>query len=203
MQKEVNQAAERLRIPVNVARVFDFESTCKPAKGWCMFKDGVNYGSPCETKKSLLIGYDLLSLAGLRKRERQLREKGITAHRCRIVTEKASKLFAVARNGAIQFSSVEWSTFCEHETDIDQIAQASFQSACGWIANQHAELERSVLHQYWFTLCGSPNRWLPCDKRRRRTHERLIEGCVHIMHSMGYSIVPVAVLKALGVPDAV
>lgn len=90
-----------------------------------MFKDGKPYGSPCETKKSLLIGYDLMPLMGLRRMERRLATKGIVPHRCEVVSDPTSTLFAVARNGKIERDSVAWSTFCDYETTLRQTTTAT------------------------------------------------------------------------------
>ena len=160
-------------------------------------KDGKPYGSPCETKKSLLIGYDLMPLMGLRRMERRLATKGIVPHRCEVVSDPTSTLFAVARNGKIERDSVAWSTFCDYETTLRQIAGASFSSACGWIGCRHEEYE-NPLKAYWYTLSSKADRWLPTDLRRTRTYQRLIVDCVETIRSMGYSLVPVSIEPANG-----
>ncbi|MEM9645417.1 MAG: hypothetical protein AAF989_10510 [Planctomycetota bacterium] len=191
-------------IPAVAKPAFDFETTHEPCRGWCMWKDGKPYDSPCKTKRRLLIGYDLMPLMGLSRMERYLAKKGITPHRCQVVSDPSSTLFAVAHGGAIQRESVEWSTFCQYETKQTRIAQSSFSSACGYVrhreepkkSDREADPQIVKLGRYAWVLSSDADRWMPTDKRRISTHRRLISDCAQILRSLGYSIVPVSVVPA-------
>lgn len=187
-------------IPTEARPAFCLKPTESSVKMWCMFKDGKPYGTPCRTKRDLLIGYDLMPLHGLRKCERLMAARGITAHECAVSTCYDSPLLAVSLAGELQPDSVSWSVPCNHETRLRQIAGASFNSACGWVAK---ELELSqpddskVLSRWSWTLTDyKRDRWVVKDKRRASTTRNLIRQCADIFQRCGYRIIPIRISQS-------
>ena len=187
-------------IPSEAKPAFSLHPPGSTAKAWCMFKGDASWGTPARTKRSLLIGYDLMPLNGLAKCERLLAKNGIHARRCEITTCDCSTLLGVTHHSNLKVDSCCWSTFCDYENRLRQIAGASFDSACGWVGD---EIEKTHLNDArtlvaWFmTLTDyKVDRWTVRDKRRATTTRKLIADCAKVFQRHDYRIVPVRVLAA-------
>ncbi len=186
-------------IPPEARPAFCLDPPESTARAWCMFKDRVRWGTPERTKRSLLIGYDLLPLAGLSKCERSLAEKGIVASRCVMSTCRQSRCLAVAHRGKLQVDSCCWSTFYHGKAGepLHQITGYSFSIACGWVAQRletTARREAQTLATWRFTLSDyTVNRWTVKDKRRASTTRKLLAACAAVFQKHDYRVVPVIV----------
>ena len=190
-------------IPPEARPAFCLDPPRSSVRAWCMFRNGRAWRSPERTKRSLLIGYDMIPLHGLRRCERLLAERGIIARRCTIETAAESTLLGVSRYGDLQRDACCWSTFGAAYTDcrgrLRQIAGASFSLACGWVATQldrtpHWDDARTV-RRWRHTLTDyTVDRWTVKDKRRATTTRRLIAQCAAVFERHDYRIVPVRIV---------
>src|SRR5712691_419624 len=100
--------------------------------GWMMWQDGKPYGIPngwSETKRSLLIGYDLMPLRGLDETEQVMAAKGKVTRETlvEIATEEEHDCYGAVVNGQFVPHMLDWSV-C-HDT-----AEKTFESTAFYFA---------------------------------------------------------------------
>lgn len=199
----IRQQRARRSIPAWARPVF--AKTAEPSRvGWCMLKNGKPHGTPCTTKRSLLIGYDMIPLLGLRKMERRLESKGITAHRMRVVACPSSTVFCAAVGGVLDLKAAEWSVCCDYVCGKVNRAAVTFRGACGWMRAASGKVVRFDLSESQAAALGqvwmghhrdSGDCWSQEDRRRTPTFERYGKLAVEAFLEHGVTLVPCEFVK--------
>jgi hypothetical protein len=149
-------------------------------------KQGFN-DTPCRIKKSLLIGYDMMPLRGLRKTEKVLMSKGFIATKCRVVPDENSQLFGVAINGYVSMAAAEWS--------VMGTADRCFMSTCGWLADKALTQDIGIaMKMVWTTSIGQA--WEPTDRRTIPTFTRRLLVATQELRRLRAMLVPVSIVEA-------
>jgi hypothetical protein len=180
-------------------------AVASPQLGWMMFKDGKPHDHGlCESKRSLLIGYDMMPLRGLEQTEEVLRKKGIVACEAEvsIVAEGEQDCYAATIDGRFSLAMLEYS-ICAHVKEHVVKGVASFlgRDSRGFTRDKDGLLsreEQETCHHYWLFMLGAYK-----DGRRKSTYRKLQQEISAIFASKHIEIVPIKYvpLKEQGAGD--
>lgn len=130
----------------------------KSVIGWGMWQGKkLHSGRVYCTKRSMLIGYDLMPLRGLVKTERFLASKGIIACRTevRAIRRRPGCVWSIAVDGELSRYALEWSA-------IHDEPERCLKSACGMFEHHYTEKDLAftpeeirTLNIYWW-MFGYP-----------------------------------------------
>lgn len=151
-------------------------------RGWAMFKDGKPHTCTLEkTKRSLLIGYDLMPLRGLAKTEKHLRSKGYEAKRAtaRIATDgEPFDAIVPVVNGKLVAELLSWSNWT---VEIEQ----SLSSATLYFTDRlpvGEEVDQLVLRKFF---------WTPRQQIKRR--EQRAAKAKAVLEKSGITLLPIVI----------
>jgi hypothetical protein len=137
------------------------------------------------TKRSMLIGYDLISLIGLDECEKRLNSKGIFIREAtaKIVDEQHKTCYGTTYQGVLNAEMLDYST--NNATYINSLI-----TLAGYLYNYipMTSKENEALHWFWLGY-----RDLLRDGRRKTTAARLLEEVKRICRSFGAEVVPIAI----------
>ena len=170
--------------------------------GWATRKDGEPYDLTFHrTRKSILIGYDMMPLMGLERMAKSLASNGIDIVRCRLAesTVESRHAYCVEVMGKLEPYSMEWSIVHtgggvwkveDHRGQVDLCwwsTEFYLQSNC----NKLTEDEKTALgYFHWHDRDYSdPNQ--PRDKRTRKTFEARKADVAKVFERLGVRLVPV------------
>lgn len=150
-------------------------------QGWTMYKDGKPYSHTVEkTKRSLLIGYDMIPLQGLIMCEKQLKAKGIEARKVRvhICQDHEAECYMPTVHGKITVKLASYSnwTMDRNKTLMTTTLFFAYDSDL-------PKEDRNILNQ-WYHFPKN-------DGRRKSTYKRLCDECDNIFYAYGIAVYPV------------
>lgn len=152
--------------------------------GWILTKHGRPMNTPSRTKKSLLIGYDLMPLIGLRRVEKRFRTPPYDIVKIRIeASPKSRRLWGSAIKGKLSMKMAAYSV-------IESSKEQTKLSTAGYILYHMpahlTEYEKTLLGKYWIRL-------QPMQGARFRKDRAAIDAIFNRQH---ITVVPVHYVKA-------
>lgn len=149
--------------------------------GWAMFKDGNLHSCSLErTKRSLLIGYDMIPLRGLIETEKHLRSKGYEAKRAIARIAECAHFDAIvpAINGKLTPELLAWASW------KPEIEGALYRAALYFSDRLPVtgDSNRATLNKFIFT----PKRQEKRYKQRAMKVQAILESC-------GITFVPIVI----------
>ena len=161
----------------------------KPSKkGWIVTKNGRHLNTPDVTKRSMLIGYDMMPLRGLRKAEKSLRKYPYDIRRVVLVYDAKSRLYGASVNGRI---SLKLATFSNIEDSIERTKKTTAFAISGKKEYNCSAEENKTLSGFYFLCRDRKNSLLPEDKRQKKRLLKLRLEVERIFEKLNIVIVPV------------
>ena len=157
-------------------------------KGWIVTKNGKPIGTPDVTKHSLLVGYDMMPLRGLRKAEKDLRTHPYNIRRVVLEYDEKSKLYGATVDGQISLHLAMFSNLW------DSIERTKMSTAFGVSSYKRYGLsveEYRVCSSFFYFWRDPKNILLPRDKRQKKRLLKLRLETERIFEKLNIVIVPV------------
>jgi len=151
-------------------------------KGWIITKNGKPLNTPDVTKKSLLVGYDMLPLRGLRKAEKDLRTHPYDIRRVVLEYDRKSRLYGASLDGQISLKLAAFSNL--HNSIEGTKASTAFALSAYKEYGVSAE-ECKDLSLFYYLFC------LAKDKRQKKRLSNLRLKTGQIFKKLRIVIVPV------------
>ena len=162
-------------------------------KGWIVTKNGKPINTPDVTKKSLLIGYDMMPLRGLRKAEKDLRTHPYNIRRVVLDYDEKSKLYGTAVDGRISLKLAAFSNIwdsIEGTKKSTAFAISGDRRIYGLPENESKE-EYETLSSFYYLWRDKKNIRLARDKRQKKRLLKLRLETELIFKKLNIVIVPV------------
>lgn len=155
-------------------------------KGWIVTKDGRPLGTPETTKHSLLVGYDMMPLRGLRKAEKALRSHPYNIRRVVLEYDEKSKLYGAAIDGRI---SLRFAAFSNLRNSIER-TKMSTAFGLSEYKYKSSDEEYETLSLFYYLWRDKKNSRLARDKRSKKRLLKLRLETERIFDKLNIVIVP-------------
>jgi len=156
-------------------------------KGWIVTKYGRPLGTPETTKHSMLVGYDMMPLRGLRKAEKALRTHPYNIRRVVLEYDKNRRLYGAAIDGRISLKFAAFSNIS------DSIERTKSRTAFGLLAYKYkaSDEEYGTLSSFYYLWRDKKDIRLARDKRCKGRLLRLRLETERIFAKLNIVFVPV------------
>lgn len=161
-------------------------------KGWIVTKYSKPINTPDVTKHSLLVGYDMMPLRGLRKAEKDLRTLPYNIRRVVIKYDEKSRIYAAVIDGQI---SLKLAAFSNCHDSIERTKMSTAFAISGdtkrYGLSSTSKEEYSTLSLFFYIRRDAKNVLLPRDKRQKKRLVYLRLETERIFERLKVVIVPV------------